>query len=171
LGIEDEMAERMPAASALAERLRDHVVRPEASASGRDYSLSFLKAAEGPPPEAEEGVHYQGFHLDTHPQVDGRGPELVRLLINLADVPRRFRYAAVDRFELARRGQVVPRSEYQVVELSSEVETRVIEIPPRRGERVHALRFWASVIPHVGVESEHGHFLASYEAVAPISPI
>ena len=138
---------------------------------GRNYALSFLKAAEGPPPEAAEGVHHEGFHLDTHPQINGDGRELARLLINLADVPRRFRYASIDRFELARRGLRVPRSDYQVVELPPEVETRTIEIRPRRPGLVHALRFWASVIPHVGVEDERGHFLASYEAVAPISPI
>jgi hypothetical protein len=161
----------MPAAAALAKRLHDEVVRSEARASGRHYALSFLKAAEGSPPEEAEGVHYEGFHLDTHPEVDGDGAELARLLINLADVPRRFRYAAIDRFELARRGHEVPRSDYQVVELPPRVETRVVEIPPRRDERIHALRFWASVVPHVGVDDEHGYFLASYETVAPISPI
>ena len=101
----------------------------------------------------------------------GDGRELARLLLNLAEVPRRFRYAHVDRFRLAELGCDVPRSDYQVVDLPSEVERSTIEIPPRRGERVHALRFWASVIPHVGVDDEHGHFLASYEAVAPVSPI
>jgi hypothetical protein len=160
----------MPAASALAQQLHDLAVAPEATASGRDYTLSFLKAAAGPPPEAAEGVHYEGFHLDTHPQVDGGGPELARLLINLARVPRLLRYAAIDRFELARRGRPVPRSDYQVVELPPQVETRVVEIPPRESERVHALRFWASVIPHVGIDDERGYFLASYEAVAPVSP-
>ena len=161
----------MPAASRLSKRLREDVVRTEARSSGREYGLSFLKAAEGPPPEAAEGVHYEGFHLDTHPEVDGGGRELARLLINLADVPRRFRYAAIDRFELARQGREVPRSDYQVVELPPDVETQLIEIPPRRGGRVHALRFWASVLPHVGVDDEQGYFLASYEAVAPVSPI
>jgi hypothetical protein len=171
LGVEDGVADRMPAASALVNRLGEEVVRGEASASGRDYALSFLKAAEGAPPMDGEGVHYEGFHLDTHPQVDGGGPELARLLINLADVPRRFRYATIDRFELDRRGHGVPRCDYQVVELPPGVKTELIEIPRRRGDQVHALRFWASVIPHVGVDDEQGYFLASYEAVAPVSPI
>ena len=170
LGVEGETADRLPASSGLAARLRDEAVAPEGRASGRDYSLSFLKVAAGRPPESSEGVHYDGFHLDTHPEVDGGGPELARLLFNLADAPRRFRYAATDRFELARRGYEVPRSDYQVVDLPADVETAVIEIPPRTADLVHALRFWASVVPHVGVEDERGHFLASYEAVAPVSP-
>jgi hypothetical protein len=171
LGVEGDAAVHMPAASALAARLYEEAVAPEGEASCRDYALSFIKVADGPPPEASEGVHYNGFHLDTHPEVDGSGAELARLLFNLADGPRRFRYAAIDRFELARRGCEVPRSDYQVVDLPAEVETHVVEIPPRSGDRVHALRFWASVVPHVGVDDEHGHFLASYEAVAPVSPI
>jgi hypothetical protein len=170
LGVEGDVADRLPAASVLAARLHEEAVAPEGRASGRDYSLSFLKVADGRPPEASEGVHYDGFHLDTHPGVDGSGPELARLLFNLADTPRRFRYAAIDRFELARRGHEVPRSDYQVVDLPAGVETSVTEIPPRRADRVHALRFWASVVPHVGVDDERGHFLASYEAVAPVSP-
>jgi hypothetical protein len=41
-----------------------------------------------------------------------------------------------------------------------------VEIPPLEDGLAHALRFWASVVPHVGVERPEGHFLASYEAVA-----
>jgi hypothetical protein len=160
------MADRLPAASMLAARVQEEAVGPEGRASGRAYSLSFLKVADGRPPDATEGVHYDGFHLDTHPDVDGGGSELARLLLNLADSPRYLRYAEIDRFELARRGREVPRSDYQVVDLPAGVATRVIEIPPRSADRVHALRFWASVVPHVGVDDEHGHFLASYEAVA-----
>jgi hypothetical protein len=65
----------------------------------------------------------------------------------------------------------VPRSDYQVVDLPAGVESSEIEIPPRTADRVHALRFWASVVPHVGVGDEHGHFLASYEAVAPFEAV
>jgi hypothetical protein len=166
------MRDSLPAASELACRLHVDAVGPDARATRRHYALSFLKTATGPPPESTEGVHYDGFHLDTHPEVDGKGGrELARLLFNLLDVPRRFRYAEIDRFELARRGREVPRSDYQVVELPSGVRTRLIEIPPRMPGRVHALRFWASVVPHVGADDEQGHFLASYEAVAPVSPI
>lgn len=32
------------------------------------------------------------------------------------------------------------------------------------------LRFWASVIPHVGDDDERGHFLASYEALDSYDP-
>jgi hypothetical protein len=54
-----------------------------------------------------------------------------------------------------------------VVEPPPGVEVVEIEIPRLEAKRVHALDFWASVIPHVGADDEHGHFLASFEAVAP----
>jgi len=93
------------------------------------------------------------------------GVELARLLINLAPTPRAFRYAAVDRFQLARRGLGVPRSDYKVVELPPDVPIELIEIPALEPDAVHALAFWASVVPHVGLDGPDGHFLASYEAV------
>ncbi len=34
-------------------------------------------------------------------------------------------------------------------------------------DAVHALAFEASVVPHVGSDGPDGHFLASYETVAP----
>jgi hypothetical protein len=168
LGVEEAARTGLPAASKLDERLRASVIEPLAERSGRAYALSFLKAAEGPPPAASEGVHYDGFHLDTHPELDGeRGVELARVLINLSREPRRFRFAAIDRRSLAEGGVRVHRGDYQVVELPGDVEVRTIEIPGRTDSGVHALRFWASVVPHVGADDERGHFLASYEALAP----
>lgn len=132
----------------------------------RSYELSFFKAADGAPPLKAEGVHFDGFHLDTHPQVTGADDaELARVLINLAPTPRRFRYALTDRFELAGLGYGVPRSDYQVVALPAEIAVRLIEIPPAQPDRLFALAFWASVVPHVGVDGPEGYFLASYEAV------
>jgi hypothetical protein len=160
LGVELDALPGLPALARLDGLLREHVVEP-------DYELSFFKTTVGHAPEAEEGVHFDGFHLDTHPDIrsDSDGVELARLLINLAPTPRAFRYAAIDRFELARLGVSVPRSDYQVVELPPEVEVRTIQIPPLQPDALHALGFQASVVPHVGVDGPDGHFLASYEAV------
>jgi hypothetical protein len=165
LGVELDALDGLPAVAELERALREQVV--DAS-----YALSFLKTTDGAAPEASEGVHYDGFHLDTHPEIhsDDDGVELARLLINLAPVPRAFRYAAVDRFELARRGRTVPRSDYQVVDLPADVPIELIEIPPLETGRLHALAFWASLVPHVGVDGDDGHFLASYEEVRPFSP-
>jgi len=136
--------------------------------TGRHYERSFLKTAIGPPPDVAEGVHHAGFHLDTHPELTSdRGVELARVLVNLAQAPRRLRYAAVDRFALGDRVLSVPRSDYQVVDLPRDIKRHVIEIPPFTNGIAHGLCFWASVVPHVGVDDEDGHFLASYEALAP----
>jgi hypothetical protein len=165
LGVELDDLDGLPAVAELERTLRDQVVEP-------GYALSFLKTTVGAAPEASEGVHFDGFHLDTHPEIrsDDEGVELARVLINLASTPRAFRYAAVDRFELARRGVSVPRSDYQVVDLPADVPIELIEIPPSEPGRLHALAFWASVVPHVGIDGLDGHFLASYEAVRPFSP-
>jgi hypothetical protein len=165
LGVELDALEGLPAVARLERALREQVVEP-------GYTLSFLKTTTAAAREASEGVHYEGFHLDTHPDIrsDEDGVELARLLINLAATPRTFRYAAMDRFELARRGLRVPRSDYQVVDLPPDVAIELIEIPPLEEGRLHALAFWASVVPHVGIDGEEGHFLASYEAVRPFSP-
>lgn len=168
LGVEQHGLAVLPATSELEQALRKRLIRPIEAATGRGYKLSFLKTACGPPPRVGEGVHHDGFHLDTHPEITSdEGRELARILINLAEEPREVRFAEVDRYELARRGLAVHRGDYQVVELPSEVATRSVEIPGVTRSKVHALRFWASVVPHVGAERPHGHFLASYEAIAP----
>ena len=161
LGVEGaEARAALPLASRLDELLREQAV--DAS-----YSLSFLKTSVGRTPEVSEGVHYHGFHLDTHPEiVDDSGPELARVLINLASEPRTLRIARTDRFELAARGLPINRGDYQVIDLPPDIETATIEIPAIESVSVHALEFFASVVPHVGVDRSGGHFLASYEAVA-----
>jgi hypothetical protein len=161
LGVDGlDVRSALPLASRLDELLREQAVDPE-------YSLSFLKTSIGAAPEVSEGVHYDGFHLDTHPEiVDDGGPELARVLINLAPERRTLRIAKTDRFELAARGLPIHRGDYQVVDLPGDIETTTIDIPPSQSDTVHALQFFASVIPHVGVDKRSGHFLASYEAVA-----
>jgi len=162
LGVELERLPELPAVAELHRLLCERVVEP-------GYSLSFFKTTVGIAPDASEGVHFDGFHLDTHPDIrsDDQGMELARLLINLAPTPRAFRYAATDRFELARRGFEVPRSDYQVVDLPPDVSCEAVEIPPFDGATLGYLTFWASLVPHVGVETGSGSFLASFEAVAP----
>lgn len=171
LGVEGRPGAASPAVERVVAALEERVLLAAAAGSERRYELSFLKTLVGTPPEAAEGVHYEGFHLDTHPQITAdEGVELARVLVNLAPSARALRYAVTDRFELARKGVVVPRSDYQVVRLPAEVEVRTIEIPAQRGTVVSGLRFWASVVPHVGEERGDGHFLASYEALAPYEP-
>ena len=167
LGVESEVRSTLITATELDAKLRSEGLRPIETETGRSYELSFLKVANGKPPAAEEGVHFGGFHLDTHPKIKGEsGIELARVLINLAPEPRQLKFALTDRFELARLGVRVHRGDYQVVALPVEIETAIVEIPGLQHDVAFGLRFWASVIPHVGVEGKAGHFLASYEAVA-----
>ena len=152
LGVEGDAA--MPAARELAERLHDAVARPVGGCRGADFALSFLKAADGRPPRASEGVHYGGYHVDTH--ADERpGAELLRVLVNLGPQPRFVRYAPI---------VVRNRARYRVGELPG-LPDRTVAIPGLDGCVVSYLTFWASMVPHVGVDTPAGYYLASFEAV------
>jgi hypothetical protein len=167
LGVESpRRGQRHPAASQLKAELYDQVVAPIAQRHRANFEFSFFKAAEGQPPSAAEGVHYGGYHVDTHAG-DHSGLELLRVLLNVHSHLRRFRFAAVDRFELARRGAGIGRGVYQVPQLPGFVEDRELAIPAFDGQTISYITFWASVVPHVGVETAAGYFLASYEAAVP----
>jgi hypothetical protein len=75
-------------------------------------------------------------HLDTHPDLTA-GKALLRLLVNLSAHPRRFLYA----------------------------DDRVLAIPGRTATTLHALRFLASAVPHVGINDLPEHFLLSFETI------
>jgi hypothetical protein len=117
------------------------------------FELSFYKLALGaPPPEPP--------HLDSHPELTGDA-ELLRLLVNLSPHPRRFLYAATDRWRLG----ADDRSEYAPLALPPGAERRVVAIPGRTPSTLHALRFLASAVPHVGLNDPPEHFLLSFDAV------
>jgi hypothetical protein len=142
-----------PASIELAERLRE----PR-------FELSFYKLAVGDLPAADEGPLYEGLHLDSHPDLTP-SRELLRVLVNLSAHPRRFRYAVADRWQLAERGVRIGRREFEPLELPGDVEQRVVEIPGRTETEVHALRFYASAVPHVGLNDQPEHFLVSFETL------
>jgi hypothetical protein len=159
LGVEDAMS-ALPAVASIDAQLR-HQIDPT-------FDLSFVKIALAAPPQASEGVHYAGFHLDTHPAIQTEhGVELDRVLVNLGSMPRPVRFARTTRHDLAARGLPIHRGDYQVVDLPADVDVTTTVIPPRDADVVHGLNFLASVVPHVGVDDERGYFLASYERCAP----
>jgi hypothetical protein len=159
-------ADRPAAVSRVVRAVHEELVAAVGHCRGATFSFSFAKATEGRPPQASEGALYDGFHLDTHPEITGDdGPELLRVLVNLSPRPRVFTYARIDRFGLRERGAEVARDDYQVVRLPPDVRSEVVLIPPYTGTSLSYLTFWASLIPHVGVETPAGSFLASYEAL------
>jgi hypothetical protein len=113
-----------------------------------------------------QGVHYEGLHIDTHPDL-GAETDLLRVLVNLGESPRRFRFGDATRIELARSGLYEDRASFRADHVEAHVPMRELCIPGREGSRISFLVFYASVLPHVGVTEAPGYFLFSFEAVVP----
>jgi hypothetical protein len=163
LGVQAD-ARSHPHCQALADALRRRLLP-----GAEDFGLSFYKLAEGRPPEADDGVFSEAPHLDTHPELHG-SRELLRLLVNLSRWPRRFVFAATDRWQLEREGIGVPRREFEPLDLPRATETRTVTLPGRSDGAVSALRFYASAVPHAGLNAPPEHFLVSFEAVRELRP-
>lgn len=156
-----------PSCLALALALRRELLAEFERTAQVEFRLSFFKLAEGRPPTATEGPFYEAPHLDTHPQLS-RSTELLRLLVNLSHRPRRFLYVAADRWALAERGVSYGRRRFEQLVVPDDLERRVVLLPARTATTVHALKFFASALPHVGLNDEPEHFLLSFEALADI---
>jgi hypothetical protein len=148
----------------LADVLRDDVVTAAGIIHQAEFAFSFCKAYSGPVIREAAGVHYEGLHIDTHPALTDP-TDLLRILINVDAVPRRFRYADVTRVELAASGLYSDRTRFHVDHITQEVPLRDVSLPARHGNEVSFLLFWASIIPHVGITEPPGYFLYSFEAV------
>jgi hypothetical protein len=157
-----------PACLELARRLHKQMLSELEREQDLEFVLSFYKLAEGtPPPTDNEGPFYEGPHLDTHPELT-ETTELLRLLVNLSEYPRRFLYAASDRWQLQQQGLRHRRDDFEKLELPPGTETRVVVLPGRTGAAIHALKFLASAIPHVGLNDPPEHFLLSFEALIEV---
>lgn len=166
LGVEADPVAH-PACHWLAGGLRATLLAPVEQREGLEFSLSFLKLAEGEPPAVENGPLYEGPHLDTHPQLS-ESIELTRLLVNLSRYPRRFLYGLDDRWRLTELGVDYGRREFRPLVLPEQTQLREVVLPGRTDCSVHGLRFLASAIPHVGLNDPPEHFLISFEALMEV---
>lgn len=166
LGVEADPAAH-PACHWLADGLHASLLAPVEEREGLEFSLSFLKLAEGEPPVVEDGPFYEGPHLDTHPQLSD-SMELTRLLVNLSRYPRRFLYGLDDRWRLTELGIDYGRREFRPLVLPHQTQLREVVLPGRTDHSVHGLRFLASAIPHVGLNEPPEHFLISFEALMEV---
>jgi hypothetical protein len=155
-----------PCCAVLLQYVRSALVQPLESLLKVKLAFSFIKYAAGMPPPSAEGVFYEGEHLDSHPGLQN-DLELFRVLFNVARTTRLFRYRETDSRELLRQGISTGRSDFRSLSLPSSIKERVAIIPGRNRERICGLCFWASMIPHVGVNTNDGYFLISYEGVMP----
>jgi hypothetical protein len=163
LGIEERS--KFPQSTGLLNSLTETILAGNESIYRCSFDFSFLKLARGKPPAADEGVYYEGFHLDSHPGIK-EGHELLRLLLNLSTHTREFQYCETDWRELVILGVCVGRREFFPLRVPDSVPRKTVLLPGCTETTIHGLRFWASVLPHVGINRECGYFLASFEALA-----
>ncbi len=131
---------------------------------GTALPLAFIRAVQG-----MERSEYGGLHLDVDQGIlharDARlaeGTEIVRVLVNLGDVPRTLEYVPLDIDDLAASGVVLSRESYAPLCMSARAQVRRVAIPPRARGALWTLTFVSSRILHAGAPSESGHFLAAY---------
>jgi hypothetical protein len=166
LGLERPETERhFPAAWTICDRLERGIASAIGEGIGAAFSFSFCKAYSGPVITEAGGVHYEGLHVDTHPGLTDT-TDLLRVLINVGDSDRCFRFGDATRVELARAGLYGNRGSFEADHAARHVTLREVRIPARRGSLVSFLVFWASAIPHVGITEAPGYFLYSFEAIA-----
>ena len=167
LGLERDATETsFPAAWRLWDAVYRDVVTAIGDIEGADLRVSFCKAYRGPVLKEAEGVHYEGLHIGTHPDL-GADTDLLRVLVNLGESERRFRFGDATRIELARSGLYDDRASFRTDHVEAHVPMREVCIPGREGSRTSLLVFYASVLPHVGLIEAPGYFLFSFEAVVP----
>ena len=117
-----------------------------------------------------EFVDHEGFHLDSHPALS-ESRELVRVLVNLSTHPREFAYCETHWWELVGYGISVGRTEFVPRVVPASISRKTVLLPRRTATTVFALRFWASIVPHVGLNSEDRSFLASFESIADFDAV
>lgn len=169
LGVE-EREERFPESTALVRFLHEQLIALNENIYGHPFEFSFLKIAHGKPPAMDEGVYYPGFHLDSHPALS-ESRELLRVLVNVSTQPREFAYCETDWRDLVGYGIPVGRTGSVPLVVPSTISRKTVLLPGLTATSVSALRFWASVLPHVGINSEDGSFLASFESIADVKEV
>lgn len=132
----------------------------------KNLQLAFIRMAS-----KEISGSFGGFHIDVDPGVNivkdaeqKNGTEVLRLLINLHDRPRKLKYTPLDRFRLREMGIEVSDDQYVPINIPDSIPQSTIEIPPIEKDAVYSLKLWSSLIPHMGLTDEKGHFLISYGA-------
>lgn len=158
LGLEREETETSyPTAWQLCDAVYRDAVTAIGDVEGADFRFSFCKGYSGPVLNEAEGVHYEGLHIDTHPDL-GADTDLLRVLVNLGESSRRFRFGDATRIELARSGLYGDRASFRAEHVEAHVPMREVCIPGREGSQISFLVFYASVLPHVGITERRAIF-------------
>lgn len=162
-GILGNEPEKYPKTLLLAKEL-EALVMDKILPQAQLFQLSFVKQSKG-----EIKNCYGGLHLDPDASLQ-EGEEIERILINLNTYPRKLKFAALDRHQLRNQGVFYSRHQYSPLQFKEDIKISTLEIPGRTATQIYLLKFLASLIPHVGLTEQEGHFVASFERKIKIDP-
>lgn len=165
-------ARPLPACHALETSLRKKVL--ENNDLFMDLQLAFIRLCL----RDIRGKEHGGFHVDLDPGSAFIGDEkndgtrnICRLVFNLhPQEPRELQYLSNTLEELADLGLQYTRHSYQGVPADQlPIGAKVCRafIPPREPGILHGAVFWSNLVPHTGVDSARGHFVAGYGGFRP----
>lgn len=165
-GFENDEEKFYPNCIRLASQLQKNFIKKLGAAAEKKLELAFIKVASKEQPDA-----FGGLHIDVDAGIKivkegyaAHGIEILRLLLNPHEHARVIEYSFLDKHRLRELGVEISDDQYKPIGLPELVQTEKIEIPPIEENAIHGLKFWSSLIPHVGATGSNGHFLISYGA-------
>ncbi len=165
-GFEKEEEKLYPNCIQLSKHLQKKIISKLQHHVDRKLKLAFIKMSS-----KEISDAFGGLHIDVDSGIkivkdapDTHGIEILRLLLNPHKNPRKIKYSLLDRHRLRELGIEISEEQYKPINLPETIPTETVDIPSIEKDAIYGLKFWSSLIPHVGVTDSKGHFLISYGA-------
>ena len=139
-------------------------LRPLVDQVSPDLELAFLRTSTGKQESGIGGLHLDA-HKDSRPVQDPNRKEkehVLRVLFNLGNAPRTLGYHDASLKEIEEKGGTLTEMGYTKVELPESLPMKKLDIPPIEEDGIWVLSFYASLVPHTGIDDEKGHLLAAY---------
>lgn len=148
-------------------RLAKHmqsVLQHDIQIANYPVDLAFVRLAVSEPQSS-----FGGFHVDVSPGIahtwtEGVEPtaNILRILFNVYDKPRRLDFYPYTAFELREKGYDIPSNTYKILNFPGALKVESILIPPLESGALYAVQFLSNYIPHAGRTNAEGHFLVSF---------
>lgn len=156
--------EQYPHCYILGKVIYEHIISKMRHKAEGKQELAFIKMSEG-----SLAGSYGGLHVDVTSGVgiyqankENAGKDILRCIINLHQAPRVLKYVEVPKKKLQTLGVKIDEKEYRPINLPEDIDTKSVEIPGVRSDKIWLIKFWSNIVPHVGETDERGHFVAGF---------